>query len=236
MAMYTSNKTVLDDFWDEYPNLTETEARNALGAFLFSGEDVFKNVNMLSGGEKVRLALCKILKTRPNVLVLDEPTNHMDIVGKETLESMLKDYKGTLIFVSHDRYFVKKVATQLLVFEDGTTNLYQFGYEQYQEKLDREASESKNVYRGNAIFGGAISQNGGSQTGSDANRSTSQTAAAGNVGESAQPRQAAWLSHQPAKHITTRARSAQRYRKRSKRPRRTWRSRKQSSMSSRPSS
>lgn len=189
MAMYTSNKTVLDDFWDEYPNLTETEARNALGAFLFLGDDVFKNVNMLSGGEKVRLALCKILKTRPNVLVLDEPTNHMDIVGKETLESMLKDYKGTLIFVSHDRYFVKKVATQLLVFEDGTTNLYQFGYEQYQEKLDREASESKNVYRGNAIFGGAISQNGssqtgGSQTGSDANRSTSQTAAAGNVGES----------------------------------------------------
>ena len=191
MAMYTSNKTVLDDFWDEYPNLTETEARNALGAFLFSGEDVFKNVNMLSGGEKVRLALCKILKTRPNVLVLDEPTNHMDIVGKETLESMLKDYKGTLIFVSHDRYFVKKVATQLLVFEDGTTNLNQFGYEQYQEKLDREASESKNVYRGNAIFGGAISQNGGSQTGSDANRSTSQTAAAGNVGESTNANSAA---------------------------------------------
>ena len=191
MAMYTSNKTVLDDFWDEYPNLTETEARNALGAFLFSGEDVFKNVNMLSGGEKVRLALCKILKTRPNVLVLDEPTNHMDIVGKETLESMLKDYKGTLIFVSHDRYFVKKVATQLLVFEDGTTNLYQFGYEQYQEKLDREASESKNVYRGNAIFGGAISQNGSSQTGSDANRSTSQTGAAGNEGESTNANSAA---------------------------------------------
>lgn len=191
MAMYTSNKTVLDDFWDEYPNLTETEARNALGAFLFSGEDVFKNVNMLSGGEKVRLALCKILKTRPNVLVLDEPTNHMDIVGKETLESMLKDYKGTLIFVSHDRYFVKKVATQLLVFEDGTTNLYQFGYEQYQEKLDREASESKNVYRGNAIFGGAISQNGSSQTSSAANQSASQTAAAGNVDEGANANSAA---------------------------------------------
>lgn len=191
MAMYTSNKTVIDDFWDEYPNLTETEARNALGAFLFSGDDVFKNVNMLSGGEKVRLALCKILKTRPNVLVLDEPTNHMDIVGKETLESMLKDYKGTLIFVSHDRYFVKKVATQLLVFEDGTTNLYQFGYEQYQEKLDREAEESKNVYRGNAIFGGAISQNGSSQTGSDVKRSTSQTGAAGNVGESTNANSAA---------------------------------------------
>ena len=132
MAMYTSNKTVLDDFWDEYPNLTETEARNALGAFLFSGDDVFKNVNMLSGGEKVRLALCKILKTRPNVLVLDEPTNHMDIVGKETLESMLKDYKGTLIFVSHDRYFLDRVIRKLLVF-DGCGGISQFegGYTDY---------------------------------------------------------------------------------------------------------
>ena len=139
MAMYQSNKTVLDDYWDEFPNLTETEVRNALGAFLFTGEDVFKNVSMLSGGEKVRLALCKILKRRPNVLILDEPTNHMDIIGKETLETMLKDFKGTLIFVSHDRYFVKQVATQLLVFEDGTTNLYKFGYEEYQEKLDRDA-------------------------------------------------------------------------------------------------
>ena len=89
MAMYNSNKTVLDDYWDEFPSLPETEIRNALGAFMFSGEDVFKNVNMLSGGEKVRLALCKILKRKPNVLILDEPTNHMDIVGKETLESML---------------------------------------------------------------------------------------------------------------------------------------------------
>lgn len=237
MAMYTSNKTVLDDFWDEYPNLTETEARNALGAFLFSGDDVFKNVNMLSGGEKVRLALCKILKTRPNVLVLDEPTNHMDIVGKETLESMLKDYKGTLIFVSHDRYFVKKVATQLLVFEDGTTNLYQFGYEQYQEKLDREAEESKNVYRGNAIFGGAISQNGSSQTGSDANRSTSQNAAAGNVGESTNANSAAQAGgmavSSTGKAYYNPGKERSKIQKRSKRPRRTWRSRKQSSMSSR---
>lgn len=240
MAMYTSNKTVLDDFWDEYPNLTETEARNALGAFLFSGEDVFKNVNMLSGGEKVRLALCKILKTRPNVLVLDEPTNHMDIVGKETLESMLKDYKGTLIFVSHDRYFVKKVATQLLVFEDGTTNLYQFGYEQYQEKLDREAEESKNVYRGNAIFGGAISQNGSSQTGSDVKRSTSQTGAAGNVGESTNANSAAQAGgmavSSTGKAYYNPGKERSKIQKRSKRPRRTWRSRKQSSMSSRLSS
>ena len=161
MAMYQSDKTVLDDFWDEFPNLTETEARNALGAFLFTGEDVFKNINMLSGGEKVRLALCKILKRKPNVLVLDEPTNHMDIVGKETLESMLSKFAGTLIFVSHDRYFVKKVATRLLVFEDGTTNQYQFGYEEYQEKLDREAAEEDSSYKGNPVLGGAISVNGG---------------------------------------------------------------------------
>lgn len=161
MAMYSSNKTVLDDYWDEFPNLTETEVRNSLGAFLFSGDDVFKNIDMLSGGEKVRLALCKILKRRPNVLVLDEPTNHMDIVGKETLESMLKDFTGTLIFVSHDRYFVKKVADRLLVFEDGTTHLYQFGYEEYQEKLDREAEADNGYKKSPVALGGAISQNGG---------------------------------------------------------------------------
>ena len=160
-TMYSSSKTVLDDYWDEFPNLTETEVRNSLGAFLFSGDDVFKNIDMLSGGEKVRLALCKILKRRPNVLVLDEPTNHMDIVGKETLESMLKDFTGTLIFVSHDRYFVKKVADRLLVFEDGTTHLYQFGYEEYQEKLDREAEEDNGYKKSPAALGGLISQNGG---------------------------------------------------------------------------
>lgn len=174
MAMYQSDKTVLDDFWDEFPNLTETEARNALGAFLFTGEDVFKNINMLSGGEKVRLALCKILKRKPNVLVLDEPTNHMDIVGKETLESMLSEFAGTLIFVSHDRYFVKKVATRLLVFEDGTTHQYQFGYEEYQEKLDREAAEEDSSYKGNPVFGGAISVNGGQHAAQN-----TQTASAG---------------------------------------------------------
>ncbi len=160
MAMYQSDKTVLDDFWDEFPSLPETEVRNALGAFLFSGDEVFKNINMLSGGEKVRLALCKILKRRPNVLVLDEPTNHMDIVGKETLESMLSEFSGTLIFVSHDRYFVKKVATRLLVFEDGTTNQYQFGYEEYQEKLDREAAAEQDGYKSAPVLGGKISING----------------------------------------------------------------------------
>ncbi len=163
MAMYQSDKTILADFWDAYPTLTETEVRNALGAFLFTGEEVYKNVSTLSGGEKVRLALCKIVKRRPNVLILDEPTNHMDIVGKETLENMLKEYKGTLIFVSHDRYFVKKIATGLLVFEDGTTNQYPFGYEQYQEKLDRDAQAEEGLYRKDSVLGGAISQNGNKQ-------------------------------------------------------------------------
>ncbi len=134
IAQIRSEKQVIQDFWDEFPSLTETEVRSALGAFLFTGEDVFKEINMLSGGEKVRLALCKILKYRPNILILDEPTNHMDIIGKETLESMLRRYTGTVIFVSHDRYFVKKVATRLLSFEKGTLAFYPFGYEEYEEK------------------------------------------------------------------------------------------------------
>lgn len=134
MAQYTSDKTVIDDYWDMFPNLTETEVRSDLGAFLLRGDDVFKTVNMLSGGERVRLALCKIFKTGPNFLILDEPTNHMDIVGKETLESMLKDFKGSVIFVSHDRYFVKKVATRLLEFTADGVKTYNFGYEEYEEK------------------------------------------------------------------------------------------------------
>lgn len=168
MALYSSTKTVLDDMWDEFPTLTETEVRNLLGAFLFSGDDVFKTVDMLSGGEKVRLALCKIFKRKPNVLILDEPTNHMDIVGKETLESMLQEYEGTLLFVSHDRYFVKQVADRLLVFEDGTTNEYAFGYEQYQEKLDREKAllESQGIEKA----GGSIHQiPGGASTSAEKN-------------------------------------------------------------------
>lgn len=137
MAQYTSEKKVIDDYWDEFPTLTETEVRNDLGAFLLSGEDVFKTVNMLSGGERVRLALCKIFKTGPNFLILDEPTNHMDIVGKETLENMLKDFDGSVIFVSHDRYFVKKVATKVLEFTPSGVNLYRFGYDEYEESRQK---------------------------------------------------------------------------------------------------
>ena len=134
MAEYISDKKVIDDYWDEYPHLTETEVRNCLGAFLFTGDDVFKTVKMLSGGERVRLALAKIFKMKPNVLILDEPTNHMDIVGKETLESMLKDFAGTVIFVSHDRYFVKKVSDVILEMNEDGCRLWQFGYDDYLEK------------------------------------------------------------------------------------------------------
>lgn len=132
MAEYSSEQTIFDDFHSEFPLLNETEVRTALGSFLFTGEDVFKKVSDLSGGERVRLALSKMFKKRPNVLILDEPTNHMDIVGKETLENMLLEYTGTVIFVSHDRYLVNKVANKLLVFENGNVNFYPFGYGEYE--------------------------------------------------------------------------------------------------------
>ncbi len=142
MAEINSNKTIYDDFSEAFPELTVTEVRNALGAFMFSGDDVFKEINMLSGGEKVRLALCKILKRGPNVLILDEPTNHMDIVGRETLENMLQEYKGTIIFVSHDRFFVKKIADSILAFENGNVQFYKYGYDEYIEKSVRIIEES----------------------------------------------------------------------------------------------
>lgn len=131
MAQYTSSCTVLSDFLNEFPSLSDFEARSALGAFLFTGEDVFKTVDMLSGGEKVRLALCKILKRNPNFLILDEPTNHMDILSKEALENVLTDFEGTVLFVSHDRYFIKKVAHKILSFEQDDTKLYKYGYDEY---------------------------------------------------------------------------------------------------------
>lgn len=138
LAQLNSDKTVFDEFYESFPKLTVTEVRNSLAAFMFYKEDVFKKVSMLSGGEKVRLALCKILKTGPNVLILDEPTNHMDIIGKESLENMLAEYKGTLIFVSHDRYFVKKLADKILVFDNKETYFFDCGYEEYLEKKSKE--------------------------------------------------------------------------------------------------
>ena len=136
-SMYP-DKTVLNDFWDMYPTLKEEEVRNALGSFLFTGEEVFKTLGQLSGGEKVRLALCKMFKMRPNLLILDEPTNHMDLVGKEALENMLKNYTGTILFVSHDRYFIKEIATGMLDFKQDKTVFYDCGYEEYLERLQKE--------------------------------------------------------------------------------------------------
>ena len=137
----SSTLSVLEDFQNEFPSLSGTEARTALGAFLFSGEDVFKSVKDLSGGEKVRLALCKILKRRPNVLVLDEPTNHLDITGKETLERILMNYKGTAVIISHDRYFISRICNKLLVFKNSQTHLFSYGYAEYEESLKQEYLE-----------------------------------------------------------------------------------------------
>ena len=145
MALLNSDKTVFDEFYDEFPHLTVTEVRNSLAAFMFYGEDVFKTISMLSGGEKVRLTLSKILKKGPNLLILDEPTNHMDIVGKESLEDMLKNYDGTLIFVSHDRFFVNKIADSILCFDGKDVKYYDYGYEYYLEKRDEEAEKEVKV-------------------------------------------------------------------------------------------
>lgn len=131
-------QTVMDNFWEDYPNYLREDVRSALGGFLFSGEDVMKEMGQLSGGEKVRLALCKMFQTRPNLLILDEPTNHMDMVGKDALERMLLDFEGTVLFVSHDRYFISKVATGILEFgEDGVRQM-NGTYEEYKEQCAKE--------------------------------------------------------------------------------------------------
>lgn len=154
MAMLNPNKTVFDEMYDRFPELTVTEVRNSLASFMFYGDDVFKEIAVLSGGEKVRLELCEILKKGPNVLILDEPTNHMDIVGKESLENMLKEYAGTIIFVSHDRYFVNKIADCLLIFENGKVEFFPYDYDTYLVQkgdggnssiLDKENSSIVNV-------------------------------------------------------------------------------------------
>ena len=135
-----STLSVLEDFQNEFPLLSNTEARSALGAFMLTGDDVFKRICDLSGGEKVRLALCKILRKKPNILILDEPTNHMDIIGKETLERLLSNYTGTVITVSHDRYFINRVCSRLIVFNDGKIELFDGKYSEYESR--KTASES----------------------------------------------------------------------------------------------
>lgn len=146
MAFFDSKKTVFDEFSEEFPWLTTTEVRNSLASFMFYGEDVFKTINMLSGGEKVRLQLAKILKKGSNFLILDEPTNHMDIVGKESLEMLLKEYKGTILFVSHDRFFVNKIADSLLVFDKNGVKFYDCTYNEYEEKIKDEDIKEEGIH------------------------------------------------------------------------------------------
>ena len=135
LAQIDSDKTVLEELWDLYPEYDHTAIRKILGSFLFSADDVFKQCSVLSGGEKVRLALCKMMLSHANLLILDEPTNHLDIAGKEALEDALMDYDGTIIFVSHDRYFIKKLAQQILYIEGDRTTLYKLNYEEYLDKI-----------------------------------------------------------------------------------------------------
>ena len=145
-AQLSSNKTVLDELWDDYPMMSQTEIRTVLGRFLFSADDVFKSVSSCSGGEKVRLALAKLMLEKGNFLILDEPTNHLDIVGKETLEECLMNYPGTILFVSHDRYFIEKIATTIASIENGSVTLVEkFAINPGNSKNTKEKEETKKV-------------------------------------------------------------------------------------------
>ena len=139
-----SDMTVFEHFHQLFPGLTDKETRGILGNYLFGGRDSAKRVCSLSGGEKARLVLAELLQSRPNFLVLDEPTNHMDIHAKETLESAFQAYKGTILFVSHDRYFIRQVADAVLTLEDGAVMYYPFGYEHYLDRK-RKAADGESI-------------------------------------------------------------------------------------------
>jgi len=142
-ANLTSSKTVLQELWDEYPTTNEKDIRTVLGNFLFSGGDVLKLVHSLSGGEKARLALAKLMMQRANLLILDEPTNHLDIDSKEVLESALIDFPGSIIFVSHDRYFINKITDQVVEMEQNGLTVYLGDYDYYVEKKQEELERAK---------------------------------------------------------------------------------------------
>lgn len=133
-AKLSSNKSVLKELWDEWPLMNEKDIRTVLGRFLFSGEDVDKAVSSLSGGEKARLALAKLMMQKANFLILDEPTNHLDLDSKEVLENALIDYPGTLLFVSHDRYFINRIATKVVELSGTGSFEYLGDYDYYIEK------------------------------------------------------------------------------------------------------
>jgi ATP-binding cassette subfamily F protein 3 len=141
-ASIQSDKSVFQHFHDQFPALTEKEVRQTLAAYLFIGRTAQTRVDRLSGGEKSRLVLAEILYSRPNMLVLDEPTNHMDVQAKETLESAFQAYQGTILFVSHDRYFIRQVADAILVFDGQSVMYYPFGYEHYLKRSRQEKGTS----------------------------------------------------------------------------------------------
>lgn len=143
LAQFQSGESVLEEVWRDFPDLNRTQARSVLGCFLFSGDDVFKSVDVLSGGEKVRLSFVKLMLSQPNLLLMDEPTNHLDLIGKEALEEALRDYEGTMLFVSHDRYFISKLATAMLVIENGKATYYPLTYAEYMEKQNQEVKAEK---------------------------------------------------------------------------------------------
>jgi ATP-binding cassette subfamily F protein 3 len=138
------NNTVLNELWNAYPNLEEARIRTVLGSFLFSGDDVFKKVSALSGGERARVSLAKLMLLKANVLILDEPTNHLDLFSKEVLESALMDYEGTLLFISHDRYFLNKMAEHMLELRPDGVTAYLGNYDEYIEKK-QELEELKRL-------------------------------------------------------------------------------------------
>ena len=137
-AEFESSKTILNELWDEYPLMKEAEVRTVLGRFLFRGDDVLKIVRDLSGGEKARLQLAKLMLEKNNLLILDEPTNHLDITSKQVLEEALENYEGTILFVSHDRYFINKIANKVFDITEEGYNIYLGNYDYYLEKCEQE--------------------------------------------------------------------------------------------------
>ena len=142
-AEFESSKTILNELWDEYPLMKEAEVRTVLGRFLFRGDDVLKIVRDLSGGEKARLQLAKLMLEKNNLLILDEPTNHLDITSKQVLEEALENYEGTILFVSHDRYFINKIANKVFDITEEGYNIYLGNYDYYLEKREQEKIAEK---------------------------------------------------------------------------------------------
>ncbi len=138
-------KTIIDEVWDRYPRMTQTEVRNSLAAFLFTGDDVFKETEYLSGGEKARIALLCLMLRGANFILLDEPTNHLDLMSREALEDAIADFEGTVFIISHDRYLINKLADKLFVFENGTVNEYKCSYDEYLSRAAEGKVQQKSV-------------------------------------------------------------------------------------------